>query len=192
MSMSKNNEENLVKKDEKRIDFCEKIYSQVNSWIENADNKVSVSCGILTGVFAVVAFLAERVAKGNEVNICWHQLYKFSFCLSMLVMGIAILFYVFAINPNLGSISKSDSKEKEEKRFPLFFGDIAKMPVDEYKQLMKKSEEKDYLDELLVEIHYNSVICSKKMKRFRWGLWMSFAAIGIAAFSWVSHMLSFG
>ncbi len=192
MSMPKKIEENLANNDGKRVDYCEKIYSQVNSWIENADNKVSVSCGILTGVFAVIAFLAEREAKGNVINYCWHQLYKISFCLSMLVMGIAILFYVFAINPNLGSVSKSDSKGTNKKRFPLFFGDIAKIPIDEYKKLMKKGEEKDYLEELLVEIHYNSVVCNEKMKRFRWGLWMSFAAIGIAAFSWVFHVLSFG
>lgn len=191
MSTPKSNPEVQKNKEEKRIDYCEKIYSQVNSWIENADNKVSVSCGILTGVFAIITFLAEKVTRGVTINFCWHRLYLICFGTSMLTMGTALFFYILAINPNLGSGSKSAGEAKKNKAVLLYYGDIAKLSVDEYKQLMKKSEEKAYFDELLGEIHYNSVICEKKMKNFRKGLWLSFGAIGIAALSWISHILSF-
>lgn len=70
MSTPKSNPEIQKNKEEKRIDYCEKIYSQVNSWIENADNKVSVSCGILTGVFAIITFLAEKVTRGVTIPYC--------------------------------------------------------------------------------------------------------------------------
>ena len=47
-----------VKADDSSLERSKYIYEQVNGWIENADNKVSVSCGIFTGVFSVITFLA--------------------------------------------------------------------------------------------------------------------------------------
>ena len=44
------------------------LYEQVNKWIENSDNKVSVSCGIFTGVFGVITILSERTTVAEISN----------------------------------------------------------------------------------------------------------------------------
>lgn len=79
------------------------VYELVNSWIGNADNKVSISCAIFTGVFGVITFLAEnyvKVPEGAGINSCWNCIYKIAFVLSLATMVAAIYFYARAIIPN--------------------------------------------------------------------------------------------
>lgn len=111
------------------------VYEIINGWIENADNKVNVSCIIFTGVFGVVTFLSERTSGTSINNECWYCLYWVSFIISLILLIISILAYVFAINPNLGSGGKTDEIGKAEKKFPIYFGDIANI---------KKSEDYSY------------------------------------------------
>ena len=96
-------------------------------------------------------------------------------------MLFAIRYYVLAINPNLGS--SGGNENVKEKRFPLFYGDIAKMELEQYKTLMHQADDEDFLDELYNEIYYNSRICDKKMQRYRYGLWLSLGAILLAGVS---------
>ena len=166
------------------------VYEQVNGWIENADNKVNVSCGIFTGIFGVVTFLSERTTGNIINNECWHCLYRVSFIVSLILLGASILAYVFAINPNLGS--SGEKAEKNQKRFPIYFGDIAsiKKPED-YKRQISLATDDDFLNELLDEIHYNSCICKRKMANFKWSLWLSFTAVVFAMISWVAKYFMF-
>ena len=48
---------------------AEYVYEQVNHWIENADSKVGVSCGVFSGVFGVVTFLTEQYVKTPENSV---------------------------------------------------------------------------------------------------------------------------
>ena len=77
------------------------VYDLVNGWIENADNKVNISCGIFSGVFGVITFLSERLTESVTVNECWRKAYHVCFAISLLLMISSIFFYVLAINPNL-------------------------------------------------------------------------------------------
>ena len=113
-----------IKKEESGIERSKYVYEQVNGWIENADNKVSVSCGIFTGAFGVFTFLAERYVKAPDnpvINECWHAIYQWSFILSLLVMAVAVFFYAKAIIPNLKSSGKIKATQK---KYPLYYGDI--------------------------------------------------------------------
>lgn len=171
------------------LDRCKYAFDQINSWISNADNKVSISCGIFTGVFGVITFLAERIKDPTEtttINECWSSMYKVSFVLSLFIMSISILFYVLAINPNITS-----SKPGIKKKAPIFYGDIAKLSISQYKEAILKASEKDFFDEILNEAHMNSVICTKKMRMYKIGLWLSFTAVGIAVISWIAHFLMY-
>ncbi len=93
-----------------KLERSKYVYELVNSWIENADNKVGISCGIFTGVFGVFAFLSGRIVPTSLVNEFWKVAYRWSFAISLVTMLVSILFYVLAINPNLG---KSGKKEME-------------------------------------------------------------------------------
>lgn len=165
------------KRDEGKLERNKCIYEQINGWIENADNKVSVSCGIFSGVFGVITFLTERITEQGTKDECWRTISQLFFVGSLILMLASILFYVMAINPNLGKSGKKKDGTVKKKQYPVFFGDIAEMSLDDYKRTINQATEADLINELQTETHYNSKICSKKMKRYKIGLWLSFAAI---------------
>ena len=58
----KSNDTSFPSSEEKSTLFSRSQYSLdlVNSWINGADTKVSISCGIFSVVIAVIVFLADR------------------------------------------------------------------------------------------------------------------------------------
>lgn len=165
------------------------MYEQVNHWIENADSKVGVSCGVFSGVFGVVTFLTEQYVKTPENSViqqCWESVYRTCFIVSLFVMVVAVLFYASAIIPSLKKIGKS-----KKKRYPIFYGDIAALDVCAYKRLMTKGNDETYRTELIVETWVNSRICLKKMKRYRLGVILSLIAIVTAFVSLGAHYMMY-
>ena len=170
----------------------EYVNDQINSWIENADNKVSVSCAIFTAVFGIITFVTEQYAKdakGLTIDTNWQFAYHILFILSITIMSVSILAYILAINPNLGTNTKNNNTPK--KKCPIYFGDIAEYKLDEYLQAANMADEKDFVEELQRESHYNAGVCVRKMRRYRFGLWLSFASIALAGLSWLSHYLMY-
>ncbi len=181
-------------RDNKNSDMVERskyVYDLVNSWIGNADNKVSVSCAIFTGAFGVISFLSERINASTTVNQCWRNCYHFTFALSIFLFILSLLFYVLAINPNLGKSGIKKKNKPPKKNYPIFYGDISELSLTEYRNRMNKGNEQDFVNELQAETHYNSGICIDKMKRYRIGLWISFASIVMSLISWAAHYMMF-
>lgn len=182
-------------KEEGKDDTLERfiyVYDQVNGWIENADNKVSVSCGIFTGMFGVVSFISERISGTSVITEHWYCMYRISYIISILFLLFSFLAYVLAINPNLGSSGKSSNLQTTAKKFPIYYGDISKIKnAESYKKQIGNATDKDFIDELLEEIHYNSGICMKKMERYRRGLWFSFISVCCALLSLASRFFMY-
>ena len=179
------------KAEDSSLERSKYVYEQVTGWIENADNKVSVSCGIFTGAFGVFTFLAERYVTAPEnaiIDECWRCLYKISFILSLIAMAVSVFFYAKAIIPNLRS---SGNAEPTKKKYPIFYGDISSLKIEEYHNRMAKGTDKDFDDELVLESWFNSGICMKKMKLYKVGVIASIVAIGLAAVSFISHFLMY-
>ena len=180
-----------AKKDDSSLERSKYVYEQVNGWIENADNKVSVSCGIFTGAFAVISFLAERYIKVPDnpvINECWRAMYKAGFASSLFVMALAIFFYAKAIIPNLKS---SGNSKPTQKKYPIFYGDIHSINLEEYQKLMEKGTDKDLTEELVMGIWHNSGICIKKMRWYKAGVIASIIAIAFAFISVGAHLLMY-
>lgn len=102
-------------------------------------------------------------------------------------MGISILFYVLAINPSI----KSNGITVENK-VPIFYGDINKLCNCQYKKAVFGADDKAFCDELLNEVHFNAAICTRKMRMYKIGLWLSFAAVGMAVLSWAMRFFMYG
>ena len=167
------------------------VYELVNHWIENADNKVSISCGIFIGVFGVITFLAERYIKESEnaiVNGFCRYVYIGSFVVSLVFVVLAILSYALAIIPNLKS---SGTETAAEKKYPVYFGDIQSFELNRYRELVEKGTDKAFNDELVTESWHNSGVCMKKMKRYRRGVICSGLAIAFALLSFLAHFLMY-
>lgn len=172
------------------IESCKYIYELVNGWIENADNKVSVSCGVFTGVFGVLTFLSENSIKIPDnpiINEFWHYLYWGSLILSIMVMLCAVYFYTKAIIPNLNS----NEEDIKKKKYPIYYGDISSLDYKQYKKLMENGSIQDFKEELMHDSWFNSGICIKKMKRYRIGVKLSFIAIILAFISLIFHIFMY-
>ena len=162
-------------------------YDLVNSWIGNNDNKVSVSCAVLTGAFGVISFLSERaftntVPSSASTFCIW--VHSISFYLSLVLMTIAIFLFCCALIPKLESTSG-----KKSKKYPIFFGDIALTKVEDYKKMVLKSSDADFISELSLETHANSKICLTKMKKYRAGMITSLFAIIFSIISYVARTM---
>lgn len=163
------------------VDRNLRVFETVNSWINNADNKVSVSCGVFTGAYGIISFLAESYLKSSSscsnkcLNDCMEVIVHILFALGLIFLAVSLFFFARAIIPNLTSDIKRT--EATQKRYPIFYGDIALLNRTEFSTLMQKTSLKDYNEELLIEIHINSQICSKKMKLYKHGVICSLIAV---------------
>ncbi len=151
-------------------------YDLVNHWIDNTDNKVNASCAIFTVVFGVVTFLSGRILVPEEsIQGCLYCYYKLVLILSIVTMCIGFFLHALAIVPNLKS-----GGQGMVKKYPIFYGDIAKIKDEDYKVMITGGSEEDYTDEIIVETHFNAGIANAKMKKFKVGAWFSIIAIGLA------------
>ncbi len=181
-----------------RVERAKYVYEQVNGWIANADDKVSTSCAIFTGVFGVLTYLSEH-SIGNSgsnasvqatVNQCfawWHSCF---FITSFVVLGVATVFYVAAIIPNLKP-SAGAKGQGDKKRFLLFFGDIAEWDINVFGRIMRGASDDDFLVELIAEAHHNAGVCSKKMKRYKKAVVCSIVSLVLAVMSLLFNYLTY-
>lgn len=150
----------------------------VNGWINNADTKISISCGISSVVLAVIAFGAENIlgdlAKNNELNGRVMPLFALALAVSCITFIVSLWFYFLALNPGL----ISSKLEIEKPKYSIFYKDISKFAnVDAYMECIEDVTEEDFNHELMREIYINSDICTKKMQRFKTGMWCSVISI---------------
>lgn len=166
----------------------------VNGWINNADTKISIACGISSVVLAVIAFGAENIlgdlAKNNGLNGYVMPLFVLAFAVACITFLVSLWYYFLALNPSLIS-SKS---EIEKPKYSIFYKDISKFAnVDAYMECMKDVTEEEFNQELMREIYINSDICTKKMQRFKTGMWCSvisiFAAVLACALFYLAIIL---
>lgn len=185
---SKNNKE--TEGVDKGLEHSKYVYDLVNGWIENADNKVNVSCGMFSVTFGVVSFLADHYLNMIDkpvANEFWYCIYKGSFVISFVIMLVAVLFYARAITPNL----KSSGEKRIPKKYPIYYGDISSIRLSEYRERIINGDDNDFNEELIREIHMNSQICTRKMKQYKLGIILSTIAIVFAVLSLISHFLMY-
>lgn len=159
----------------------------VNKGIENCDNKISISCTVLTMSFGVFSFLSERLVNADSSSLqshLWQFVMDWGFFFSMLAMGIAILLFCFALKPNLKS-----SGESSGKKYPVFFGDIASLTAEEYEEKLTRASDQDFIREMIRETQLNAEICLRKMKLYRLGIIASMVAIVLAIMTFVTRYL---
>lgn len=176
-----------------KIDRSLNTYSLVNSWIENADNKANVSIAISSVVLGVITFLSQSFKVDficdDTIYIALFIVYVITLILSVLIWAIAILCHLKSITPDL--TSNSNVKKNEKRAFPIFFKDIAQLEMCDYKELILKGKDQQYLDELIAETHQNSEICTDKMKSLRKGVCLFTYSFIFSFISLFVHILLF-
>ncbi|MBQ9166785.1 MAG: hypothetical protein IJX67_00010 [Oscillospiraceae bacterium] len=159
------------------------VLEQTNVLINNADTKVSVSCGLISAVFAIVAFFCENFA--TEISRKTVMMYpSLFFCAvtcaiaAALAFLIALLSYFSAISPRFWGFKKN---QKSQPTYSIFFEDISAFArVEKYVDCAMHATEKQYHEEIRKEIYFNSQICSEKMHKYKIGLIISFLSLLLA------------
>lgn len=143
--------------------------SIINTWIENMDNKVSLSLA-LSGVLIAVVFekgmpnswkRIGSVIKLSELN-GGEIIASFLVGLLYVISFISILCFMLSIITRVKNINNGSSI--------FFFGSIADMTLEDYKDKIKDMGEVDLINDLEEQIHTNSKICSLKVKWYNRGI----------------------
>ena len=166
-------------RDERILERSKDTLVLINGWIASADSKISTSCGIISVIVAIIVFVAENIlSKIDRVNGAinpWKSLFIFFAVVSMIMFILSLISYLSALCP---SFFKGESTETLKRKCNIFYEDIrGYTDVEEYTRAFKRMTDKQYINDVIFEIYNNSQICSKKMHKFKRGLWFSFVCV---------------
>lgn len=187
----KKNRDNLAT----RIDDYKYILNTINSWIASADNKVSIYCGMYSVVIAAITFAANHLLSGlhassNDVNQRAYIAFSLCVVIAIIAFLVSIVFYTLSVKPKL--LGKKCSKKGRRKEYSLFYANISKFrDSDEFVSAVKNSNRKDYYQELLKEVYYNSEVCTKKMKCFQIAVISSAVSVFVTVGACIAYYFSY-
>mgnify|MGYP006994669763 FL=1 len=185
--LSKEDADNLLERSKYSLEL-------VNTWINNADTKVGISCAIMTFIFGIIAFVAENLlfekTFEGEPNGTLMVCFKASMAVAVILFILFLLFHFLAIKPRL---FLEKPKKEEKATFSIFYAKISKCKnANEFMMLAKNADKVAFIDEILKEIFINSKICTTKMTYFKIGLWSAivglFFAILTCALWYIAHL----
>lgn len=143
--------------------------SLINAWIGNIDTKISFALA-LVGVLIGVIFSGGipnafqkimQVSKLSELNggeIFAVFLVGLLYCASFL----SIVSFMWAIIARVKNMNNATSV--------FFFGSIATMKLQKYREKANHMTEQELIDDLEEQIHTNSRICNQKAKWYNNGI----------------------
>lgn len=153
-----------------KIQEAQALLEMINGWISNIDTKISLALafdGILIGIICSNISDIDLVFKFTEENNIKNTIDTILIVLIILLLIISIIKLLSAIIASIHNTNDSI----------IFFGSIAKKDLNTYKSRFSAASQDDVLNNLIEQIHTNSVICTEKVKRYNEGIK---AAIGVA------------
>lgn len=138
-------------------DILEATLTRVQDWIKSADQKVSILFAV-EGLFITLIFPS---------SVLWTKsILQEGHCLSLLtgISGVVVLLFSLykvsvAITPRLHR--KGDAKSL------LYFGDISKRKLADFKEKIKKLTPEEYDEQLAEQVHTSSRIATSKHEHLR-------------------------
>lgn len=155
------------------------ILDRTISFIRNCDNKAAVLLGIvgviLTIVFStniIVSFKCIFIKCFEKANVCnGYGALLFAFIVSI----ISIIYGVYNIYVIMTVKLDTPKKIKKSSDSLIFFEDIAKCSDVGYKNKIALMTNKQYTDDIVLQIWINSHICSNKYAAYKKSLRCLFA-----------------
>lgn len=138
------------------IDELEKTLNRIHEWIRAADQKISIFLAFEGIIITLITLPVSSWVKGKYLLFDSIILSLLYFSFSLLTYGFIKI--LFALSPVL--------RQKQGDSF-TYFGDIAKVKFESYKNRINKTTQKDYKNELLEQIHIVSKIANRKHLNFR-------------------------
>lgn len=141
-----------MKKDE-----LEYLYSNVNSWINNADGKINIFIGIQLGVIGLLFF---KFLDWSKIAFPHMSLVESVGCILGILLVVWSLFHSLkGIFPNL--------KSRGEDGELVYFGAITKISLSKFRKIVSGATDKQYTDDLVEQIYTNSHIAKDKFGSYK-------------------------
>ncbi len=167
MSNDIENSQNLYKEFTKDEAF--QTLGVINYWIGNIDTKVSFALafiGILIGtIFSKGSPESIQVVDKAKslLDLNGEQVFNAALVVFLYITSLTtIIFLILAL------IARVQNNNNAKSVF--FFGTLASMKYTEYKNKVAHITENDIIEELIEQIHTNSIICNKKSKYYNKGI----------------------
>jgi hypothetical protein len=150
----------------------EQSLQRVHEWIKAADQKASIFLGF-QGV--IISLLFSDIFYWLKGNMSQFSFYDVLFLISGIVLvGYSLYKSVSAIIPRL--------KNHNGKKSLTYFGDIARLELEDFRKKIKSVSGADYENELIDQIHISSKIAVRKHYQFRDSVITFFAGMVLLAF----------
>lgn len=161
------------------------ILDRNTAWIENCDSKTSIILGSF-GVIAGIFLATDYVSKFKSIfchmisNVSFWTVIYIIFCISSISLILAgCICWITALFARVNLNEFSDRGIKSDSL--IFFSSIAKhKSLSSYKQNLEKCETSQMEKDLISQIYICSIICDKKFKYYKLGLFL--ASIGSLLF----------
>lgn len=160
------------------IDYLQSTLDRIIGFVNSCDVKASIVLGIfgivvgglLSDSILSIILCNLNIAIGSDGLVAFFFLVLFALSSLSILTGLFSL--ICAISAKI-KLSKKDSK--------IYFVDIAKNATEEaYKKKLVPLKEGDVNDDLISQIYINSKICTRKYKRYNFGLII--LVIGVVVF----------
>ena len=156
-------------KDKRHIVFekedAYKNLEMTNSWISIMDTKASF---LLAYVAVIIGFVFSNGIPHLFQN---PESYEESFGFILKVICVASLYALVLLSAGLFFATlKARTKKTDNRHSLLFFGEIAKMSLNDYKAKILNRTEEEFIKDVLDQIHMNSTICKRKSQLFNCGV----------------------
>lgn len=142
----------------------------INSWINNADTKVSFALAFSTTILGLIFYNAGSEPKAlqefkiayTDKALCFHN---WCSVVILFLMYFALLIVLICFFLSLRGKIKNTNKRKSI----FFFGTIADYSINDYKAKVFSMNEQELEKDLAEQIHINSQICKNKFKWYNRG-----------------------
>jgi hypothetical protein len=130
---------------------------RIHEWIKSIDQKVSVFLAF-QGIVLTLLF--------SDV-FSWSKRHSHSFsCIDIVILVTGIVLLGFSIYKSITAIIPRLKNHKGHKSI-TYFKDIAEFELKDYKKKVRETNEKEYEEELINQVHISAVIAKRKHQEFR-------------------------
>lgn len=161
------------------IDILDRTIKLINS----CDAKTYIILGVY-GIIFIIIFTTNRFEQLSIIIInifnkstCFNVYFL---CLFLLIASILIYIYgffelIFTLYARIEVDIPSDEFQSDSY---IYFAKIAKnINYEEYKQKLISCNSDDLLNDYISQIYINAIICDKKFKTYKMGIWSFFISI---------------
>ncbi|WP_455030808.1 Pycsar system effector family protein [Oribacterium sp.] len=142
-----------------------------NSWIGNLDTKASFLLAYLSVVMGFVVSHGVPVVFSTTPTAPLGMIYWAKIICAIGLYFSLILSAVFLLGTLTARINGKGNKPSL-----LFFGEISKQSLNDYKSKILNRTEDELIKDILEQIHTNAEICTKKSKYYNFGVKFVFVA----------------